>query len=153
MLQNHYRENWTIFGMKIIDKWKKANTAEIIRMLAMDVIELSPNQMGFITWFSLKENGNPRCCVDQWKSKPVTTRHSYSNQYMDKHITYLGNGTIFFTLNANSRYWQVEIAKRHRDKAYCTCHRDLIHLGCMPFWLKNAQATFQRAMDVRLTKV
>lgn len=72
---------------------------------------------------------------------------------MEACIDLLGNATIISTLDANSRYWKVEIAEEDRDKTAFTSHYGLFHFTRMPFGLKNDPGTFQRANDVLDTKV
>lgn len=59
----------------------------------------------------------------------------------------------FSALNANHSYWQVEVKETHRDKIAFTSHHGLYKFVRMPFELRNASGTFQRAMDVILLSV
>ena len=61
--------------------------------------------------------------------------------------------TVFTTLECNSGYWHVEIAEEDRDKTTFASNSGLYRFLRMPFGLKNAPATFQRAVDIILSRV
>ena len=71
---------------------------------------------------------------------------------MDECIDSLGDGTVFTTLDCNSGYWQVEIAEEERDKTTFGSHCGLCRFIRMLFGLKNAPVTFQRAVDIILSR-
>lgn len=72
---------------------------------------------------------------------------------MDKCIASLGNTTIFQLWTQNSGYWHVEIVQQNRCKTAFTSHHRLFRFTLMPFGLNNPSGTFQRTMNVLLTKV
>ena len=72
---------------------------------------------------------------------------------MDECIDSLGNACIFSTLDCNSGYRQLPIAKGDQEKTTFTCHAGSYRFLRMPFGLRNAPATFQRAMDIILSGV
>jgi RNase H-like domain found in reverse transcriptase/Reverse transcriptase (RNA-dependent DNA polymerase) len=65
----------------------------------------------------------------------------------------LSDGNIFSTLDANIEYWKLNVAEADRDKTAFTSHRGTYRFKRMPFGLINVPATFQRAMDVLLSRV
>ena len=71
---------------------------------------------------------------------------------MDECIDSLGYSKIFTTLDAFSGYWQMKVAKEDRHKTAFTCHAGTYQCVRMPFGLTNAPATFQRGLDIVLTK-
>lgn len=71
---------------------------------------------------------------------------------MDECIDSLGV-TLFWTLDASSGYWPVEIAENHRNKNILTSHYCLFRFTGMHSGMQNAQEKFQQAMYVLLTKV
>ena len=72
---------------------------------------------------------------------------------MEDCIDSLGDETIFSTLDCNSGYWQVPVAPADRDKTSFTTFLGTFRFLRMPFGLKNAPATFQRALDIILSGV
>ena len=126
---------------------------EVERMLEMKVIEPSSAEWANPVVLVRKPDGSTRFCVDYRKLNAITTRDVYPLPRMEECIDSLGDATIFSTLDANSGYWQVEIAEEDRDKTTFTCHVGLYRFIRMPFGLSNAPATFQRAMDIILSGV
>lgn len=59
--------------------------------------------------FASKKNASLRFSVDYRKVNAVTKRDVSKTQRMDKFINLFGETAIFFTLCANSGYWNVEI--------------------------------------------
>jgi hypothetical protein len=72
---------------------------------------------------------------------------------MDDCLDSLGAANIFSTLDANSGYWKLNVAEADRDKTSFTSHNGKFRFKRIPFGLANAPATFQRAMDVMLSRV
>ena len=83
----------------------------------------------------------------------MTVRDAYPIPRMDECIDSLGDAVIFSTLDCNSGYWQIPMAEEERDKTAFISHYDLYRWLRMPFGLKNAPGTFQRAADVILASV
>ena len=94
-----------------------------------------------------------RFCVYYRMLNAVTVRDSYPLPRMDECIDSLGDATVLTTLHCSSGYWQVEIAEEDRDKTTFASHSALYRFLRMPFSLKNAPATFQRAVDIILSRV
>lgn len=61
----------------------------------------------------------------------------------DESIESFGEATVFPRLDANCRYWQIEIDKADKDKTAFTSHHGLAHLIRMIFGLHNTPGTFQ----------
>lgn len=79
-------------------------------MLVMDVFEPTQTEWEAPIVFARKKDGAFRFFVDYCKLKAVTIRDFNPIPHMDDCINYLGDATIFSTRDANSDYWQVEVA-------------------------------------------
>ena len=95
-----------------------------------------------------KEDGNLRFCVDFRSLNALTISDTYSLPQKEDCIDSLGEARLFKTLDALCGYWRVSIAERHRDKTTFTNHMGTFRYKQMPFGLRNATATFQRALDI-----
>lgn len=70
---------------------------------------------------------------------------------MDECVDTLGEAAIFYTLDAKSENWQIDIEESNRDRAECTSpHYRFIR---MPFGIRNAPGSFQRTVEVILVTV
>ena len=69
---------------------------------------------------------------------------------MDDCIESLGDAMALTILDCNSGYWQVPVAPKDQDKATFTTHCGTFRYRGMPFSLKKATETFQRALDIIL---
>ena len=132
---------------------REKEKTETGRMLRAGVIEPATAEWESPVVFFPTKDGTMRFCVDYRKLNAITVRDSYPLPRMDECIDSLGDATVFTTLDCNSGYWQVEIAEEDCDKTTLTSHCELYRFLSMPFGLKNAPATFQRAVDIILSRV
>ena len=132
---------------------RKAEEAEVARMLKAGVITPSNAEWASPVILVPKPDGSLRFCVDYRKLNGITVRDSYPMPRMDECIDSLGSATVFSTLDCNSGYWQLPVAREDQDKTTFTCHAGSYKFLRLPFGLRNAPATFQRAMDIILARV
>jgi hypothetical protein len=100
-----------------------------------------------------KPDGYLRFCIDYQKLSELTVRDSYPLPPVSDCMDSLGSANISSTLDANSGFWQLEMAEADKDKTNFTSHRGTYRFTLMPFGLCNAPATFRRALDVLLSRV
>jgi hypothetical protein len=122
-------------------------------MESLGVIEPSTSEWAAPIVLIPKPDGSLMFCIDYRKLNEVTIRESYPLPRMDDCLDSLGAATIFTTLDANSGYWQLEVAEEDKDKTSFISHMGTYRFSRMAFGLVNAPATFQRSMDVLLTSV
>lgn len=72
---------------------------------------------------------------------------------MDECVDCLGGARVYSTLDASSRYWQIEVHKAIREKTAFISHNGLFKFTSMPFSLKNAPVTFQSVMGIILSSI
>ncbi|KRY17737.1 Retrovirus-related Pol polyprotein from transposon 17.6 [Trichinella patagoniensis] len=122
-------------------------------MINKDIIEPSTSPWTAPVVLVKKKDGNVRFCVDFRKLNLVTKKDSYPLPRIDETIDTLAAAEWLSTLDLTSGYWQVPVAKEDREKtAFCT-PKGLYQFKVMPFGLCNAPATFQRVMDLTLTRL
>jgi hypothetical protein len=127
-----------------------AEKTEIDRMLAQQVIEPATCEWASPIVLAPKSDGTLRLCVDYRRLNMITVPDTYTLQRMDECIDSLGDAVVFTTLDCNSDYWQIPVHPGDRDKTTFTSHYGTYRFLRLPFGLRNAPATFQRAIDIIL---
>ena len=133
-------------------KERELERAEVERQLKDGVIEPAVTEWASPVLFAPKADGTLRFCVDYRRLNEMTLKDSYPIPRMDECIDSLGDAVIFTTLDCNAGYWQVLLHHADRDKTAFVCHAGTFRYLRMPFGLTNAPATFQRTLDILLSK-
>ncbi len=133
-------------------KTRELEQSEINKQLEAGVIEPAQSAWAAPVLFVPKKDGKLRFCIDYRKLNSMTVKDSYPLPRMDECIDTLGEAKVFTTLDAYSGYWQVNVKKDDRPKTAFVCHAGAYQCVRMPFGLTNAPATFQRALDLVLSK-
>lgn len=71
---------------------------------------------------------------------------------MDECIDSLGTSKVFYTLHANSGYWQTQIRPSDHDNTALIFYAGSFRNKRTPLVLQITAATFQRALDLILFK-
>lgn len=132
---------------------RKIMTDHINDQLKAGVIEPAVSEWASPVLLVPKKDGTLRFCIDYRRLNAITIPDTYPLPRMDDSIDSLGNAKVFTTLDALWGYWQVPLAEQDRDKTTFTSHMGTYRYTRMPFGLRNAPATFQRALDVILSEV
>ena len=133
-------------------KAREFEKKEVERMLRDGIIEPSQSNWAAPVVLVPKKEGTLRFCVDYRRLNSVTVRDSYPLPRMDESIDSLGEAKYFTTLDANAGYNQVKLAEKDRPKSAFVCHEGLYQYIRMPFGMTNAPATFQRTLDIVLSR-
>lgn len=88
-----------------------------------------------------------RMVIDYRRLNDMTTDDKYPLPNISDLFDRLGKSTYFTTLDLASGYHQIEIEKSDRQKTAFSSQAGHFEFKRMPFGLKTAPATFQRAMD------
>jgi len=83
----------------------------------------------------------------------VTKKHSYPIPRREDGIDSLGDACVFSTLDCNAGYWQIPMALDDIDKTAFTCHIGTYEYLKLAFGLPNTPATFQRSLDIILSRM
>ena len=121
-------------------------------MLRVEVIELAQSAWASPVVIVPKQDGTYHFCVDYRRLYAVTIRDVYPLPRMDDYIDSLGEASVFTTLDCNSGYWQITIREEDRDKTAFTSHAGTFRFIGIPFGLTDAPATFQRTIDILLSR-
>lgn len=81
----------------------------IDKILANNIIETAQAEWTAPFMCVNKENKTLRFCVNYRKPNSITKRESYPVTRIHGCIDSIGEATVFFKLDANSRLWQIEI--------------------------------------------
>jgi hypothetical protein len=136
------------FSLEIIDKVKE----EVDRLLQVRFI----HPCMYVEWVSnvvpveKKNTGKIRVCVYFWNLNRATTKDEYPMPVADVLINSpLGNKVINF-LDGNTRYNHIFMAPEDKSKTAFRCPGfvGLFEWIVMTFGLKNAEATYQHAMNL-----
>lgn len=111
-------------------------------MLKFRIIEPAISERASPVIFLPKQDKSYPMCIDYRNLSIVRVRDTYPLPRMDTIIVYLGDVTVFSTLDANLGYWQMPVAGEGKDKTTFTIHAALYRFNGMPFELINAPATF-----------
>ena len=132
---------------------REVERQEIEKMLTQKVIEPASSEWASPIVLVPKSDGSLRFCVDYRRLNAITVPDTYPLPRMDECIDSLGDAAVFTTLDCNSGYWQIPVRPADRDKTTFTSHYGIYRFLRLPFGLRNAPATFQRAIDVILSGI
>lgn len=141
--------------ISILRCWTEGMRTRRVRIqsqLAAGVIEHSNAEWAAPVLFAAKKDDRIRLCVDYRKINTVTIKDSYPLPGTDECIDSVREARIFSTLDAFHGYWQINISGQDRQKTSFVCHSRTLQYIRMPCGLTNAPTTFQRALDLMLTR-
>lgn len=126
---------------------------EVGETLKDNVAETATTEWASPIVFAPKKNCRLRSCANYRKLNAVTVRDSYLIPRMDTCIASFRSANVFSTLDASRGYLQIEMDDNDMDKTALVKHKGLFRYTQMPFGLKNAPVTFQRAMNIIMVPI
>ena len=120
---------------------------EINMMLELGVLEHSQSPWGFPAILLPKKDGGIRVCIDYRDLNAITKTDAYPLPRIDEMLDRLHGAKYFSKLDCKSAYWMIRMAEESKDLTAVITPFGKYSFNYMPFGLKNAPSTFQRAMD------
>lgn len=123
---------------------------ELDIMLRMGVLTPSNSDWASPLHMQRKKDGSWRPCGDFRLLNAITKKDNYPVPSVLDVSTNLYGKSIFSKVDLFRGFWQIPMSKSDAHKTAIITPRGLYHFLRMPFGLRNAPATFQRAMDSAL---
>lgn len=122
----------------------------VAAQLRAGVIEPAQSPWSAPVVLAAKRDGTLRFCVDYRRLNAVTTPDVFPMPRADDTLALLDGSAVYTTLDAAAGYWQIPVAPEDRPKTAFTTPSGQYQYRRLPFGLRNAPATFQRAMQLLL---
>ena len=127
---------------------RREEMGQVQQMLSDGVIHPSNSPWASLIVMVKKKDGSLRFCVDFRQLNAATVKDAHPIPRIDDLLDPLHGARWFSTLDLKSRYWQVPIQERDKEKtAFRTSSGQLFEFNQVPFGLCNSSATFSRLMD------
>jgi transposase InsO family protein len=123
---------------------------EVTDMLRLGVIKPTRSPWNSPVVIVKKKCGAIRFCVDFRKLNEVTVKDPYGMPTIDELRDRVEQARFYSNVDLTKAYWNVAMAPEDSAKTAFTAGRGHFQFVRMPFGLKNAPATFQRAIDTIL---
>ena len=94
-----------------------------------------------------KKHGTIRVCVDYHDINRAYPKDNYPTPFIDQLIDECAGSEIYSFMDDFSSYNQINISPADQHKTAFICSWHTFSYKNLPFGLKNAGATFQRAMS------
>ncbi|KAG0439306.1 Transposon Tf2-9 polyprotein [Dictyocoela muelleri] len=119
---------------------------EIKRLLQLKIIQKSDSPFNSPALPILKSNGNVRLVIDYRKINAHTVSDSFPFPEPMDILSDLKGSTIFSQIDLSSGYYQIPMEENSRKYTSFSIYGEHYEFLRMPFGLKNAPRTFQKAM-------
>lgn len=138
---------------RLPEEAKRVIREECNTMLQNDVIEPSSSPWLSPVVLVKKPDNSYRFCVDYRKVNELTIADSYPLPLIQEILDSFGTAKYFSTLDAKSAYWAIPVSEEDREKTAFSDGVRLYQFKRMPYGLKTAPSSFQRAINFILSPV
>ena len=135
---------------RIPDKLKADIEEQVDKLLEDGKVRHSTSEYAHPIIAVNKPNGQVRLCCDLRMVNSGTINVAYPSVISEDILMTVSAANFISLCDCNSGYWQVPIRESDIHKTAFHSARGLLEWVVMPFGLKTASATFQRAMDIVL---
>jgi hypothetical protein len=120
---------------------------QLEKLFAKGYIKPSKSPYGAPVLFVHKKDGTLRMCVDYGAVNKATVKNRYPLPRIDDLFDLLSGAKVFSRIDLRSRYYQIRITKRDKEKTSCRTRYGSYEFLVMPFGLTNAPTTFCTLMN------
>jgi hypothetical protein len=133
-------------GLSLIQESTKAG--KLLRVMPKIIIPLRYSEWVANVVLVRKNNGEIRQCVDFKNLNRSSKKYNYPLPKMEHILQRVTGSSRMFMIDGFSGYNQIFVLHEDREKTTFTTPWGTFMYVKMPFGLMNAEATFQRAMDI-----
>ena len=123
---------------------------QVSDLLEKKLIRPSTSPWAFPVTLAPKKDGSQRLCIDFRPLNAITIDDKMPLPRIDEVIDRLSNARFFTTLDVAWGYWHIAMDPASVAKTAFVTHEGHYEWLVMPFGLKNAPATFQKAIQAIL---
>ena len=139
---------WQEYVRRCSPAEEEVKAKEILEMLKNDIIEHCNSEWANNLVVVKKADGTPRVCVDFRRLNEVSRIDPFPLARIDDAFEAMGKSKIFTALDCAAAFWSCPLAEEDKDKtAFVTRQHGQLRFKRMPFGLKNATATYSRALQ------
>ena len=135
---------------RIPPRWEEEINTQLDEMLGQGLCRPSISPWASNVVLVTKKDGRQRFAIDYRQLNSVTKKDAYGIPQAQTILDKLHGHRYFTVIDISAAYWCVPVREGDVEKTAFNTPRGLFEMTVMPFGLVNAQATFQRLMDVTL---
>ena len=126
---------------------RKEVQRQVDELLQLGLVRESHSPWAFPVTLAKKKDGSSRLCIDYRALNAITSAYRQPLPLIPDLLDRVGSSRYFSTLDAVAGYWHIEMEPESIEKSAFITDRGHYEWIVMPFGLKNAPSTFQRAMQ------